>query len=261
MTGTRLPAKPKNVLILGGYGRAGKVTAALLAKWMHGCITIAGRNIDKARVAARDLAAGTPSEVSFVASAVDARRPAELSKALASQDLIITCSPIDGAIAYNLAKTLLESDADYIDVVPSQPKYPIFRQHETAIKDQGKSFILDAGVDPGLPGWLAIYAGTLLQNPREVTVFAKYRDPAIGRAGLEDILTVAAQKPRIFSRQWQPAPPWQARLVRYPGGLGSGISLPLFLEELREAPQNLGVERLAFFHSGINVVSDLVLVA
>lgn len=257
----RLRSGYKNVLILGGYGKAGRTIATLLSKQMHGCIGIAGRSLEKAEACVRDLQDNRSTTVSMIPLAVDATQPTQLSSAFAKQDLVIVCVPLDKAIANNIAAAIVDSTADYIDIVPGSKKYRAFKQYETAITKKHKCFVLDAGVDPGLPGWLARYTASLVKETQEVILFAKYRDRDIGRAGIQDILEVSSLKPKIFDGQWRTTSPWRMKWPQYPSGFGRGVSVPVFLQELEHVPQREGLEKLALYHSGVNNISDLVLMA
>lgn len=219
----------KNVLILGGYGLAGQTIAAALSEQIHGCITIAGRNFTKAQECVPHLQKTRLAAVSFVPLAVDVTQPSQLISALKQQDLVIVCVGLDEQITKNIIETALDNSADYIDIVPGSGKYRVFKEYETKILEKHRRFILDAGADPGLPGWLARYAASQVENAKEVVLFAKYRNTDIGPAGIQDILDHTSLKAEVYANdKWETVPPWRLKWIQYPGGFGRGLSIPIF---------------------------------
>lgn len=251
----------KRILILGGYGRAGKAIAAVLSERVDGCISIAGRHLDKAEVCVNELKKNPSIKASLTATTIDIGNFAELTAAFNQQDLVIVCTPLGKRTAKNIIEAVLKSSADYIDIVPSQEKYSVLEQYETEIERQNKCFLLDSAVDPGLPGWLARFAALQLDGVRELRLFARYRDNDIGLAGIRDLLDVASTKPKVFNGRWKAASGFHVKWVRYPGGLGSGLSVPVFLPELERLPEALGITKLSMLHAGINNLSDWIVMA
>jgi len=106
----------KDILILGGYGRAGKAIAAILSEQIYGCITIAGRRLGKAEACVRELQGNPSITSSIIALAVDAADPTLLASAFDKRDLVIVCVSLDETIAKNIIEAVVNSTADYIDI-------------------------------------------------------------------------------------------------------------------------------------------------
>jgi NAD(P)-dependent dehydrogenase (short-subunit alcohol dehydrogenase family) len=249
----------KNVLILGGYGKIGRAIAGVLARSMSGRIAIAGRNRGEAESCASQLQQRSGAGITFEALAVDMIDRQQVADALEGQDLVIVCVPLSVETADNIASAVNESEADYLDVVAGEEKHAVFRRYHTAIMDNGKRFILNAGVEPGLPAWLALYTASLLEQPQKIRLFGKYRDRNIGPSGIQDILNIILRAPKVFDRQWKTQHPWSIAFPRYPGGFGRSVSVPIFLNELESIPELTGVRTLRLFQAGINPVCDIIL--
>lgn len=262
----------KRVLIVGGYGLAGRQTAALLATrlaltGLSVQITIAGRHLEKAEACVRELRLEQASEaVHFHALVLDLTSLPDLERALQGQDLLLLCLPLPEGLAEPLLELVLASSAHYLDLVPGGDKFQCFQRHRAKIQKRGKCLVLEAGVDPGLPAWLARYAVAQMaerygQATHKVTLFARYRDGLMGCAGIQDMLESALLPARVYRRGWQRAPFWQFVRPLYPGGLGRALSVPLFLQELERLPERLKLQELALFHAGINPVTNALVFA
>ncbi len=92
----------------------------------------------------------------------------------------------------SLVQGCIANRADYIDITPNPRKLEIFQSMRTRIEASDSRFVLDAGADPGLPGWLARWlcqasTGTVT----DIKMYGRYRSADIGWGGVADILTAA----------------------------------------------------------------------
>lgn len=251
--------KPLRLLIVGGYGVAGKAVARVAASRLPGPLrlTLAGRDGGTANAATAALAPNMPEGAELVALELDATRGDALRAALAAHDIVIWCAPLDDATARVLVEALIETGTDCVDIAPNGTKYAVLRDAAQGLCDANRGYVIDAGADPGLPGWLAHHAACVHGGPERVEIVARYRDRDIGRAGIRDILDGIEAGPMVFNGHWQTARALPA-LRRLPGGLGPAPTLPVFLEELRDLPARHGVSHLSLRHAGMNFATDLV---
>lgn len=245
-----------NVLILGGYGQAGRTIAELLADRIGGRITLAGRSMDKAEAAADKLRKNPPVDVSFDALALDINVDGALANVAFGYDVIIACLPLRRAATQRLVDACIEGAADCVDISAGTAKYEVFDINRDRIAASNQRFVIDAGADPGLPGWVAHYAASLVEAPTNLVLFARYQARSIGAAGVRDILDQFTKTPLAYEGAWKKAGWWKAKIKRFPGGFGRAVALPLYLNELQNIPAETGLEKLQFFHAGINLVTD-----
>lgn len=110
----------KHLLILGGYGNTGFPLARLLLAHSDCRLTLAGRNLAKARQAAERLNTEVPGN-RVRAACVDALHPSSLRRALQNVDMVVVASSTAEYVE-NVARTALECNTDYFDVQYAQAK-------------------------------------------------------------------------------------------------------------------------------------------
>jgi saccharopine dehydrogenase-like NADP-dependent oxidoreductase len=179
-------ADPLRLLIVGGYGVAGKAVARAVASRLPGPLrlTLAGRDGGTANAAIAALATEMPEDADLRALELDATSWAALRAALASCDIVIWCAPLDEARARELVAALIETGTDCVDIAPNRAKHVVLRDAARGLGDAGFGYVIDAGADPGLPGWLAHHVASRHGAPDRVEIVARYRDRDIGPAGI-----------------------------------------------------------------------------
>ena len=160
-----------------------------------------------------------------------------------------------------LVQGCIATRADYIDITPNPRKLEVLQSMRTRIEASSSRFVLDAGADPGLPGWLARWLcpaspGTVT----DIKMYGRYRSADIGWGGVADILTAAESQGWKYNGGWTQSRVWDVRYRRFEGGLGSSICVPVFLDELQALPQELSLERFSFYHAGLNPVTDALMI-
>lgn len=173
-------------------------------------------------------------------------------------DLVILCAPMALAALDAFIDAALAANIDAVELSPIPGKQALFEQRSNEIHRSRCRFVLDAGADPGLPGWAARQVLAPVEAPKAVEVYARYRDTDLGEGGAADILREAAEDPMLYRDGWRKAGPFDWRLPAFPGELGRSLSIPLRLPELTSLPEDYGLDFLALFHAGINPVCDAV---
>ena len=250
---------PKKILLLGGYGKAGRQIAFLLAKHTSYAILIAGRNFSKAEDYTKELLVQFP-ERQIRAVEADTDKPDELSNVAMGINLMIVCIPLRKESTINLIKAILQSNnAHYIDLSPGIGKYDAFAEAAGEIKKRRNLFILDAGFDPGLPGFLSHLAASLTKNPEELEIEAVYKDPDIGESGIKDILRHGQSSIVYKKNHWEKKSFFHVKTVDFPKPFGRALAVPAILPELQGIRETYGLKKLEMYHAGINSLSNMVL--
>jgi hypothetical protein len=253
---------PLRLLVVGGYGVAGKAVARAVASRLPGPLrlTLAGRDGGTANAAIAALSPDMPDDADLRALELEATSWAALRAALASCDIVIWCAPLDEATARILVAALIETGTDCVDIAPNHSKHAVLRDAARGLGDAGCGYVIDAGADPGLPGWLAHHVASRHGAPDHVEIVARYCDRDIGRAGIRDVLESIKAGPMVFDQGWHVSrrlPEWR----RLPGGLGPAPTLPVFLEELRDLPAHHAMSHLSLRHAGMTLATDIVVLA
>jgi hypothetical protein len=136
------------VLVLGGYGTAGRILSELLLAHSDAAVVVAGRDLGKAERAAGELAAAYPRRVS--ARVADAADPSTLDVAFAGVDLVAVAASVL-AYAGDVAEAALRAGADYFDLLLSaDAKLAALEELRPRLEADGRRFITDGGIHPGL---------------------------------------------------------------------------------------------------------------
>ncbi|MFQ5436649.1 MAG: saccharopine dehydrogenase NADP-binding domain-containing protein [Anaerolineae bacterium] len=146
------------ILILGGYGSAGRpVSRLLLQATPVKKVMIAGRNEAKAQQQSEALAAEFGADrVSPLV--VDADDRIGLGQALAQVDLVIVCLAYRGNQAANVLQAVLDHGIHYIDLSPTAQKQTVLRPLAERLAAHDCIVLTEAGIfDESGP--LSLFAG------------------------------------------------------------------------------------------------------
>jgi saccharopine dehydrogenase (NAD+, L-lysine-forming) len=257
----------RTILILGGYGNAGRVITERLLKETDCCIIVAGRNFHAAAKAAADLNRGYCGNRALAAH-VDASDPGGLAAKFAGVDLVVTAAPITG-LAAGVARAAVNAGADLIDVGIGASKCAELRAFDTLVRDAGRSVIADAGFHPGLPavlvryvaGWFdrleAADVGSVIQiDWRNLAAPISQSTAAEMIDEFRDFCTDSFRDGKWVTL------PWKDVLISmdFPAGFGRRPCTSWFLEEMRALPEMIpSLRRTGFYVGGFNWFSDYVM--
>lgn len=147
MTNSKLRRNGR-VVVLGGYGAVGRVTARALAGRFPGRVVVAGRDGDRA---AR-LAAGSGG--TLLAAQADLADPASLERALDGAGLaVLAVEP--RTVAQHPARLLFEHGVGLVDVAATHRMIRSVEQLGGLARSRGATAVLSVGVAPGLTNLLA----------------------------------------------------------------------------------------------------------
>ena len=109
----------KTVLILGGYGLAGRMVVKGLLEKSEASLLVNGRNAEKLN----HIIDQTGKHSRITPAVFDAMDAARLKSACAEANLVINCIGPYSITGYDIAKTVLETSTHYIDFANEQIHY------------------------------------------------------------------------------------------------------------------------------------------
>ncbi|MEL7119541.1 MAG: saccharopine dehydrogenase NADP-binding domain-containing protein [Bacteroidota bacterium] len=253
----------KNILILGGYGLAGKQIAVLLLRQKPDLnIVLAGRNLQKAEKEAERINTALATH-NVSALQLDASDKAALKKAFKESDFIINAaSAIDHTSI--VVEAVLESGNDYIDTQLSSPnKLDVLYRNAEQFKEKDICFVTDGGFHPGLPAALIRYSALQMDEIQKGNVFVALKiklaeTGASKSAALEFVDELkhystlvykeGAWKKQSFSKPYQ---------FDFRESLGVANCLPMFMEEMKILVEQLpNIKETGFYMAGFNKILD-----
>ncbi len=255
-------AEARTIVILGGYGYAGRALAPLLLTEGTACLVLAGRDRDRAHQAAKELNARFEGGRVRGARA-DAADPKSLTAAFDGADLVVVASNT-AQHAATVARSALDRGLDYLDIQYSAAKLPVLRAMAGEIEQAGRCFITEAGFHPGLPSALVRYAASRFDH-LERAITASVLNPQGGlpySGGVDELVeSFRNYRPLIYR-----CGAWRGisflnpyRRIRFRGGFGTRGCVPLPLAELRAMPEMVpSLQEVGFYIAGFNWFADWI---
>ncbi len=258
----------KKLLILGGYGNAGRPLAQLLLQETDVKLVLAGRDLVKALALAANL------NVRFDAHRVDGRYvdasdPALLDQAFKDVDMVIVASST-ADYTKQVAGAALAAGIDYFDVIYSTHKLAVLQRLARPIEEAGLCFITDGGFHPGLPAALIRYLGPEFDELEAARVGSvikiDWNALELAPSTMDEFVSEFMDFQSLVFRdgRWQKAgllammKPVTMDFGREVGpGFGPHYCVPMFLDEMRTLPAEFpGLQETGFFVGGFNWVVD-----
>jgi hypothetical protein len=259
-------AMARTVLVLGGYGTTGRMLSELLLAWSDARVVVAGRNVGRAERAAGELAARYPERVT--ARVADAADAASLDRALAGVDLVAVAASVL-AHAEVVIEAALRSGCDYYDLLlPGEGKHAALERLLPRIEGDGRCFITDGGIHPGLSAPVIRALAPVFEQPERVDVGALMRvDWGAYQFSVSTIEEFADElmeyrREALRGGIWTKLP-WRdaTRTFDFGAPFGRERCAVMSMEELRRLPELIpSLRDCAFYVSGFGpVVDDVVM--
>ena len=154
------PSRSDRVLVVGGYGQVGLSIAERLAVGFPNRVTVAGRNMDKAKAAAVQIGYGTEGRALDIFSSIDPNVLAEVS-------LVIVC--LDQANT-RFVQQCLSLGIHYIDISADYTFLSDVEKLDDLATQGGAAAILSVGVSPGLTNMLAAHARDQMERVDRIDI-------------------------------------------------------------------------------------------
>jgi NAD(P)-dependent dehydrogenase (short-subunit alcohol dehydrogenase family) len=256
----------QSVLILGGYGVAGRMLARLLLRESKADVILAGRSLAKAEAASAALKAEYGEERAS-ARAADARDPVSLDSAFVGVDLVAVCSSTLAHVD-TVANAALRAGVDYFDLqLSTAKKFAVLEGLRSRIEDEGRCFITDGGIHPGLSAALIRAlepAFDRLERAEAAGLMrVDWRAFDFSTATIEEFVEefrdyrVEALRDGAWTKVgWRDA----QRRIDFGPYFGAHPCSLMYLEELRRLPQRIpSLRSCGFYVAGFNRVVDYAL--
>jgi saccharopine dehydrogenase-like NADP-dependent oxidoreductase len=256
--------QPKTILLLGGYGNAGRHLARLLLQETDICLVIAGRSAEKAARAASELNRDDRGG-RVVGIAADASDASSLKRALCGVDLVVVASST-ARYARQVAGAALEAGIDYLDIQYSTQKIAALKSLAAQITAARCCFITDSGFHPGLPAALVRYAAPYFDRLEKANVGSVLKQDWASLTLPDDTIIELIEEINDFEPLFFKGGRWKkARLsgmldyqsMDFGQTFGRQYCAPMLLEEMRSLPETIpSLKEAGFFVGGFNWFAD-----
>jgi len=262
------------IVILGGYGYAGRLLASRLLERTSAEILLAGRHLDKAQAYAGELNAKfgrsgpdqkRPVDAAPRVSAVraDATSMQDLRLALAGADLLVVAAPV-AQPADTVIRAALDARVDYLDIQLSAQKLALLRSLAPEIERSGRCFITEAGFHPGLPAAMVRAAAAQLDR-LDAAIVGGYLN--IGRQtpyseAVDELMEIFLDyQSQVFKDgSWTEPGSWTTRRIDFGRKIGERRCYPMFFEELRDLPEMIpSLRETGFYMSETHWLVDWII--
>jgi hypothetical protein len=253
----------KDILILGGYGLAGKQIAELLLRQRPELnIILAGRNLEKAEKEADRINRALATQ-NVSALQLDAKDKTALDKAFNQADFIVNAaSTIDQTSV--IVEAVLDNGKDYLDTQLSSPvKLDILYQNTHKFKEKDICFVTDGGFHPGLPAALIRYSALQMDEIQKGNVFGalkiKWADLEASKSTLLEFVDELKHYRTLVYKEgaWQKQSFSESYPFDFGEPFGSAKCLPMFMEEMKVMVEQLpNIRETGFYMAGFNKFLD-----
>ena len=254
-----------HVLIIGGYGNAGRCIAKYLLKTTSNVqVTLAGRNEESAFQMAGLLNKDFPGRVSN--HKIDLADASGIDKVFSETDLIVNAA---GAVAHtrNVAEALLRHRKNAIDIQLASPeKTSVLEEFAPRFEAAGITYITDGGFHPGVPAAMLRYAATLVDTLEKGNIYSALKmkwshlefSPETAPELIDEFRT---NKLALFQDgQWKAQSALKAFPYDFGLPFGKQYCAPMFLPEMEDLPKQMpGLREMGFLVTGFNAVTDYLL--
>ncbi|MFG6095570.1 saccharopine dehydrogenase NADP-binding domain-containing protein [Leptothoe sp. ISB3NOV94-8A] len=247
------------ILILGGYGRTGKLFCRHLLQETHVNIIVAGRRLKKATEFVNQLKKEfSPQRIA--ARYVDASDVASLHSALHDIDLLLVAATTT-PWAKQIAEAAIATHTDYLDIYFQQTVYPILETLQHQITTAGCCFITQAGFHPGLPATVIRHGADYFdQYDKAIVAFVMNTRLDNSESLYELVDMVADYRPEIYQNgQWKIGTYQDAINIDYGPEFGVRSSMPIDMVEIKSLPESLGLQETGIYTTGFNWFTDYLI--
>ena len=230
------------ILVVGGYGAVGSELCRILATDGSLDLVVAGRDGEKASRLASELGAGS--------RVVDVTDPAMCASALENIDVVVNCFVDVVEPGLHLPKAAIARGIYYLDPAAAPVEYT---ERLLALGDQahtgGSTLVTALGVNPGIPGLLAIDIARAFDHVDSVDVYFTMGSKLEGLSPLS--LRAVGLMTRTRPLQWReghwrkPSPSGEKRFVGAPFGRQVYFGAAMITSDLLDVPQIVGCKRFS----------------
>ncbi len=250
------------IVILGGYGYAGRALAPFLLKHTDARLVLAGRDVDKARAEAVRLNGWYPGG-RVTGETADAADVDSLRGIFQGARLVAVCSSTPQHTR-NVARAALDLGLDYIDIQLSPQKLKDLEAFRPEIEKAGRCFVTDGGFHPGMAAFVARYLAPRFDRleKAEITSLLKIQGGLPYTGGVDELMEVFRdyRADVLMEGRWENLTLTRMKPVKADfGRFGKKDCYPMGLEELKGLPALYpSLKDCGFYIAGFNWVSDAI---
>jgi hypothetical protein len=251
----------KRVLIIGGYGMAGRLLTKHLLEETNADLIIAGRSLGKAEACKKEIANNSPR---LSTRAVDATDAESLRVAVADVDLVLNAAPTSHHTELVIRVLLNASKkVDYLDLQLSKEKMTVLNKFAPELDVAGQCVITEAGFHPGLPSAMVRYAETHMDT---ITSAKGCGYLNMGKQlpyteAVDELLEVF----RVYQGQvykngaWTKPGSWDMQRFDLGEAIGERLCYSMYLEELLALPELYPtLKEVGFYMAGSGWLVDFI---
>lgn len=150
------------ILVVGGYGKVGRIIAARLATTFPDRVIVAGRDVARAAAFASETGQGIEPR------RLDLADMSHVAQLLDDVQLAIVCIEQNNAL---FARACLERGIHYIDISASDHILQQIEALDALAQQHAATAVLSVGLSPGLTNMLARYLHDLLDVTHSIDIF------------------------------------------------------------------------------------------
>ena len=255
--------KRNRLLLLGGYGSAGRLIAEFLLKWTDVRLILAGPSLERAQRVAGELNRRFSAD-RVAALCLNATDPGGLARVFSEVKMVLVASSTSET-ALTVARAALNAGIDYFDIQYSPSKVEALKSISDEIMQTGCCFITDGGFHPGLPAALIRYIAQQFDRLDVANVGSvikiDWKTLQLSATTLDEFaIEMKEFQPICFvGGKWRKG--WKNRRVfDFGGAFGKQMGTAMFLEEMRPLPEMYpAIRETGFFVGGFNWFVDNIL--
>jgi len=256
---------PKTILILGGYGNAGRPIADLLLKESDVNVILAGRNLDKAQEQADKLNEAHGRGERAKARCVDASSSESLDEGFRDIDMVVVASSTN-EFTDKVVSAALTANIDYLDIqVCDSARTEAMDSLKSRLSTSTRCFVTQGGYHPGIPAALVRYAATQFGNVQKANVYTTmspdWKELEYSEATKEEFFReLGEMNSEIYENgKWEKQGWSVTRDYDFGEPFGKKTCVPMFLDELRGLPTSIpSLEECGMYISGFDPVTTFV---
>lgn len=253
----------KTILILGGYGNAGRLIAEHLLQETNTDVrlVLAGRNLSRAQELAISLNEKHPG-ARVTTERVDASVDQDLDTAFDKVDMVIVASSTV-AYAETVVRAAIRAKIDYLDLMPRKPRK--LQELKDEIERAGCCVVTDGGCHPGLPAALVRYAAKSCTSLTKAVVYIllqpNWKPIQVGDGTVQEMVSEFMKfEAKVYEdKGWKQSSWTNMSDFDFGPPFGTRGCIPMFLEELETLPTSMtGLSELSCRMAGLNWVTDMI---
>ena len=255
----------KKILLLGGYGNAGRSIAAHLLRHIPGvALYIAGRDLRKAEDITKNLRLKYPNSTIKTVQ-VDLSNAEQLTAATRQCDFVINAaSAMDHTEL--VVQSLIREKKHCLDTQLSLPdKIEVLKKYAPQLEAAGIIYITDGGFHPGIPAALVRWGAVQFDALEVGNVYCALKvDWASIEYSPSTIRELLAEFEHFNTavyrnKSWAKPSLMTPRHYNFGAPFGEQPCTPMCLEELRALPEQFpSLRNTGFYVTGFNTLIDYV---